>query len=214
MAAAIVVGSVSAHAGAGNAIFAEADTGSHAAFFERAVLFIHVKFVGLRVVGDDDVRPAVVVVIENCNSEALGRRIAQACFLRRIFKFAVAKVVPQANRRAFVRFRSAVRLVRAIERAVEVALLAPLHIIGDDQIEFAVAIVVNPSSAGREFVRTPHAGGLCHLGKGAVSVVVKQMALAERSDEDIVEAVVVVVADRQLRSRTWELPARLGESRR
>ena len=92
--------------------------------------------------------------------------------------------MPQAGRRAFVRFGRAIRLVGAVERAIEVALLRPLHIVGDDQIEFAVAIVVNPGGAGREFVWPPHARRLRHVGERPVAVVVEQMALAERGDED------------------------------
>ena len=90
--------------------------------------------------------------------------------------------------------------MRAVDRAIEVALFAPLHIIGDYQIEFAVAIVINPGSAGRKFIRTPHPGRLGHLGKGSVSVVVKEMALAECGNEDIIEAIVVVVTYRNSKS--------------
>ncbi len=73
--------------------------------------------------------------------------------------------------------------------------MRPLHVIRDDQVEFAVAIIIDPGGAGREFVRSPQSRGLGHIGEGAVAVVVEEMALAERGDEEVVEAVVIVIAD-------------------
>src|SRR2546423_358377 len=148
MAAAVVVGGVGAHAGAGNTILAEADPGGHAALFEAAVLFIQVELVGLSVIGDDNVGPAVFVVIQNRDSEAFRSWISQASFLRRVFKAAIAEVVPEAHRGAFVGLGGAIGFVCAIDSTVKIALLAPLHVIGDYQVEFAVAIVVEPGRAG------------------------------------------------------------------
>ena len=59
----------------------------------------------------------------------------------------------------------------------------------------AVAVVIDPGRARAEFVWSPEAGLLCHISEGAVAIVVEQVILAERSDEDVVVAVVVVVAD-------------------
>ena len=84
----------------------------------------------------------------------------------------------------------------AVERAIKIALLRPLHVVGDDQIEFAVAVIVDPGGAGREFVRPPQSRRLGHVGESAVAVVVEEMALTERGDVEVVEAVVVVIADR------------------
>ncbi len=83
----------------------------------------------------------------------------------------------------------------AVERAVEIAFLRPLHIIRDHQIELAVAIVVHPGSAGGKLVRPPQSRGFGYVCKGTVAVVVKQVALADGSDEDVIVAVVVIVAD-------------------
>src|SRR5215470_9701304 len=82
-----------------------------------------------------------------------------------------------------------------IDSAIQVALLAPLDIVRDYQVEFAITVVVDPGSAGREFIRSPHAGDLRHIGEGAISIVVEEMALAEAGNEKIVEAVVIVVAN-------------------
>ncbi len=199
----VIVGGVNAHAGAGDTVFAESHAGRNGFFFERAIVFIQIKLIGLSVIGEDDVGPAVVVVIENGDTQALRRWIIEMCFLCSVFKFAVAEIVPQSRRRTFVRLRCAVGLVGAVEGAEEITWLRPLNIIRDHQIEFTVAIVVHPRRAGGELVRPPQSCGLCHIRESAVAVVVKKMALAERGDENIVEAVVVVVTDGNAKSEYW-----------
>src|SRR5271157_1369209 len=118
--------------------------------------------------------------------------------------------MPEAGRRSLVRFGRAVGLVRAIEGAVEVGLLGPLHIVGDDEIEFAVAIVIDPGGAGGELVRAPESRGLGHIGESAVAVVVEEMALADGGNENVVEAVVVVIADRDTHPKKRNAEARLA----
>src|SRR6266700_847487 len=85
--------------------------------------------------------------------------------------------------------------MRAVECAKQISLQRPLHVIRDYQIKLAVAVVIYPCGAGGELIRPPHSSGLCCIRKCAVAVVVKQVALTERSDEQIVEAVVVVISD-------------------
>src|SRR5260370_1487130 len=105
--------------------------------------------------------------------------------------------------RSLVGLRSAVGLVGAVESAEEVPWQRPLHVIGNDQIKLAVAIVIHPSGAGGEFVRAPKSRRLCYIREGAIAVVVKKMALPERGDEEIVEAVVVVIGDGDTESEHW-----------
>src|SRR5712671_8164325 len=95
MAAAVVVGGVHAHAGARHAIFAESYTSGDSALFEGAIFFIEVEFVGLSVIGNQDVGPAVTVVIEDGDAQAFRSGIAEPGFLGDIFKFAATQVVPQ-----------------------------------------------------------------------------------------------------------------------
>src|ERR1700676_823154 len=96
----VIIHSINAHAGAGHAIFAERDASRNGTLFEGAILFIQVELVGLRVVGDQDVGPSVVVVVENGDAESLRRRIVKARFLGGVFKLAVAQVMPEARRRS------------------------------------------------------------------------------------------------------------------
>ena len=83
-----------------------------------------------------------------------------------------------------------------------------IDVVGDEQIEVAVAIVVDEGAAGipaRAFAR--HASLLADVGESAVAVVVIQNVLAEVGDEQIVPSVVVVVADANTLS-----PARVRDS--
>ena len=66
--AAIVVGSIGAHAGPRDPILAEPDPRSHTALLECSILLVEVQLVRLRVVRDQDVRPTICVVIENRDS--------------------------------------------------------------------------------------------------------------------------------------------------
>src|SRR5208337_1035771 len=124
-------------------------------------------------------------------SQRLRRVVEQSCLRRGVFELAIAQIVPKANRCALVRLRRAVRLVRAVKRAVDIALRAPLDVVDDDEVELAVAVVVEPGRAGTELVRAPHARGLRYIGKRAVAVVVEEMALSKRGNVDVLEAVVV-----------------------
>ena len=152
IAGAIVVGGVDAHSGAGDAVFAVGDACRHAFFRERAVAVVDVELVGLCVVADDDVGPAVLIRVEDGDAQAFGGGVEQAGFLRGVFEGAVAAIVPEADGSALVGFRRAVGFRFAVEGAVEIGFGRPLDVIGDDEIEMAVAIVVNPGGAGAEFV--------------------------------------------------------------
>src|SRR5260370_18882157 len=69
----IVIGSVHAHAGACHTVFAKGDSSDHTFFGKGAVAVVAVELVGLRVVGEEQIGPAVVVVVDNCKDQRLGR---------------------------------------------------------------------------------------------------------------------------------------------
>ena len=71
-----------------------------------------------------------------------------------------------------------------------------VEIVGDEEIEIAVAIVVDERGA-RAPPGVADAGGLGDVGERAVAVVAVQRLRAERGHEEIEVAVVVVVADRR-----------------
>ncbi len=70
-----------------------------------------------------------------------------------------------------------------------------VHVIGDDEIELAVAIVVNEGAAASpSLARSADARLVGHIGEDTVIVVVETV-LAVVGDVEIFPAVVVVVAD-------------------
>src|SRR6202035_2112406 len=93
-----------------------------------------------------------------------------------------------------VGLRGAVRLRNPVERAPEIALGSPLHVVGDEEVELAVAVVVDPGGAGAE-AGVPDAGGGGDVPELAAALVVEEMVAVERGDVDVLAAVVVVVPD-------------------
>ena len=81
--------------------------------------------------------------------------------------------MPHADRRAFVGLGSAVRLPLAIDGAEDVLFRRPLHVIRNDEIELAVAIVVDPSGTSAELLHAANACLLGYVSERAIPVVVK-----------------------------------------
>src|SRR4029077_10891121 len=114
---------------------------------------VHVELVGLSVVADEDVGPAVLIGVEDGDAEAFGGGIGETGFLGGVFEGAIAAIVPEAKGCAFVGFGRAVGFRFAVEGAVEIRFGRPLNVVGDDEIEVAIAIVIVPGGAGAELVR-------------------------------------------------------------
>ena len=144
---AVEVGRVHAHAGARHARFVEGHAGGDRLVHERALAGVAIEPVRLRVVGHEHVEPAVGVVVEQADAEALAGGIVQAGLRGHVLERAVAEVAEQERRLALVALGRAVRLRLAVERAVDVLLELPLHVVGDDQVEPAVLVVVEPRRA-------------------------------------------------------------------
>src|SRR6185369_8157092 len=149
-AGAVVVRGVDAHTSARRARLAERDACDHGVVSKRAVVIVAIELVWLGVVGDEEIHPAVVVVIEQSYAQRFAGGIVYTGFCSDVFKRAVAAIVEQRGTLAFVSLRRAVRFVFRIERAVLVRLYRPVDIVADEQIEFAVVVVVEPRGARRE----------------------------------------------------------------
>ena len=77
-------------------------------------------------------------------------------------------------------------------------LVAPqreVHVIRDEQIEQAVAVVIQPGGAGRPAL-VVHAGLARDIGESPVAVVVIKNVRAEVGDVEVLETVVVVIPNR------------------
>ncbi len=76
----------------------------------------------------------------------------------------------------------------------------PLDIIHHQQIEQSVAIVIHPSCShspqpSKLEVRARQTGAFCDVGKGSVSIIVIEGVAAHAGNEDVLKAVVIVIAD-------------------
>ncbi len=83
-------------------------------------------------------------------------------------------------------------LIAAVQRAPQVALLGPLNIIGDEQVQLSVAIVIHPRGAGAE-AGVLDSGCRGHVFEFAVALVMKEMVASESGDVDVVASVVIIV---------------------
>ena len=160
---------------------------------------------GGRIVGDVDIRPAVVVEVGNRHAQAVGAvRLQDAGLLADIREGAVAVVVKQdvlaaLQSRRTARHHDAFEQARAGLRQRR-GLRIEIDVVGDEQVQMAVPVVIHERAAGVP-AALPVAGigrdaGLSgDIGELAVAVVVPQRAIAPISDEQVVVAVVVIVAD-------------------
>ena len=101
---------VDAHPGAGPAFLAERDAGLEAQLGEGAVAVVAIELVRLRVVGDEDVGPAVLVVVEQRHAERLRRHVEEAGLGGDVVEGAVALVAIEPRRAAAIGLRRAVAL--------------------------------------------------------------------------------------------------------
>ena len=192
-AAAVVVGGVDAHARARDAGFVERDAGRHADVREGAVSLVAIQLVRLRVVGDEQIEPAVGVVIDQGDAERFGRRVIETGAMRDVLERPVPLVPEQRRALAFVGFRRAIGLRLAVERAEQILLDRPVHVVRDEEVEQTVAVVVEPRRARRESgIGDPRARG--DVGEPAAAEISEQVIRAERGHVNVDVAVVVVVA--------------------
>ena len=83
-----------------------------------------------------------------------------------------------------------------VEAAEDILRLRPFHVVGHEQVQMAVAIVIEPQRGRAEAVVSTQMASLGHVGKSAMSVVLKQPALPDGGNKQIGKPVVVEIADR------------------
>src|SRR5258706_8328457 len=64
----VVVGKVDAHAGESFAIIVVGDAQAYRFFRERAIPLVTKQLLGKRIVGDDNIRPSIAIVILKCDT--------------------------------------------------------------------------------------------------------------------------------------------------
>src|ERR1035438_7835807 len=172
-----------------------------AGFFGRAVALVKEQEIPLGVVGDEDVLPAILVEIRDADAHALAKNFADAGLLGDVLELTVAQVVIEAVRHAHIPARIAVALA-VFRRATDVGFRTPDRVIGDDQVEQTVVVIVEPRGRHAQGVGglAPDAGALGDIGKRAVAIVVVQRVAPGVADEQIGIAVVVVIAHRHAKT--------------
>ena len=153
------------------------------------------------VVGDVDVGPAVVVEVGDGDGEGVGADgLPHAGFFGDVGEGAVAVVVVEDVLAALEAGRAAGDLDAFVGAAggfgERRGLDVEVDVVGDEEVEVAVAVVVEKGAAG-----VPAGGALGEagfrgdVGEGAVAVVAVEDVLAVVGDEEVVPAVVVDIAD-------------------
>src|SRR5271170_6444641 len=133
------------------------------------------KKIGLRVVGDEEIHPSVIINVGGNHSPGFARIVGDPHFLAHIRKGAIAVVMKEPARHRRVDLRVAV-FVQSLKRGnvwgptVVMLGLAEVYEAAHEQVELAVVVIVEPHGA-----RGPSGGRdsslLGYVGEGAVAVV-------------------------------------------
>ena len=128
-------------------------------------------------------------------------RIGDAGLLRDILESSVPAIAVQEVGAAGQPLRTT-RHRNIVEAAVRrfarkrYALRVEVHVVGDEQVQMAIAIVIEKTTTGSPPVPAARDAGLLgNIGESAVTVVVIEHVPAPVADKQVVEAVVVIVAD-------------------
>ena len=123
----------------------------HGLVDEVPLAVVAIQLRGNTVAADEQVRPAVAVVVEHGDAHDLVARIVHARARRRVLEPAAAQVVIELRCDRLVRVRPAIA-AHAVLRAPDLRLdrRRPLDVVADEQIQETVLVVVEPCRADRE----------------------------------------------------------------
>ncbi len=186
---------VSAHPRFRLPVLAVAGAAGVARVAKGPVMIIQIKEIPLRIIGYENVRPAVPIQIGGDDRQALAIHVAKPGPFRHVRERPVAIVVIKPRRVPCKTVRVAIPAVaRPVVPAGNRMVHVKLHIICHEQVQLAVAVVVEPRRC-----RGPHAviahTGLCrYVRERSVTVVVVQNGMPVAGHIDVRVSVVVVVA--------------------
>ena len=190
------------------AVGAERATGFQRDVHEFSVFLVLIKSAGGGIVGHVNIGPAIIIKIGGQDAQAEGsvglknsggsRNIGESAVAVVVIKNIFATLEPRraaCDHHAFIEARARFRHRRGRQVHID--------IVGDEEIELAIAVVVHEGAAGIPALAIAgDAGFFADVRKSAVAVVVKENVFAEVSDEQVFEAVVVVVANADALSPT------------
>src|SRR6266404_1495431 len=135
---------IHAHAGTRFAVGAEGQTRFNGHVLEFSVAQIAIKLVGLSVVGNEKIGPAILIEIEHGNTERFRTGVKDSAGGSNIFERSVAAIAEKPAGFSAVGFGRAVGFIFSVQAAKDIVFWRPVHIIAYEKIEMAVAIVIEP----------------------------------------------------------------------
>src|SRR5450759_4457742 len=91
--------------------------------FKRTFALIPIKLIGLRVIGHQQIGPAIVVVVEHGYAQGLRAAVENSARGRDVLKGSIAAIAKQPAGLSAVGFGRAIRLVLAVEAAKHLSLI-------------------------------------------------------------------------------------------
>ena len=178
----VEVAAIGPHAGAGLSFRAEREPGLDGDVLERAVSQIAIELVRLRVVGDEQIRPAVLIGVDHRHAERLRAGVEHAARRRHVLEGAVAAIAEQPAGVSPIGLRRAVRLLLAVEAAEHIVLRGPLDVIADEQVEQTVAVEIEPERGGAEAGAAGQTARARDVNERALAGIAKQPVLTDARD--------------------------------
>src|SRR5258707_1051082 len=118
--------------------------------------------------------PTVVIVVEKFHGDAAqqNRFVSDAGMIRVVIKSSIVIVMVELGFLPFVIPWMAVRAItRAMLAAPDIIFRRPFDVIGDEQIQPAVFVIVKPSGAGGPSAQVGNGGFFGDVSKGAIAIV-------------------------------------------
>src|SRR5579862_1611646 len=139
---------ICAHAGLELAVRTDRDTSQISHFAKRTITVVVKQEVRHVVIGDEDVLPTVVVVVEGYDAQAVPAFKANSGRLADVCEGAIAVVVIKRRRLTVKVVRMAVAAhAGSTIAAIEVPRHGPIDVISNYQVQFSVVVVIEPGSA-------------------------------------------------------------------
>ena len=154
---------------------------------------VAIELRGHAIVSEEQIRPAVPVVIEHRDPHRLIGRSVEAGSCRHILEPRSTQITIEFRRRRLVGIRAAVAADPFLS-ASDFGLGRPLHVVPDEEIGQPVPVVVQPGGADRE-IAIANARSFRDIEEPSVPFVVKQPSSFRRRHEDVVATVIVVIGD-------------------
>ena len=172
------IGGVNAHTGIGSPAGVEHQARLQADFCKRPIAPIAVEQTGRPVACDQDIRPAILIEIQDQGSKGTRALRAHIGTLRHVLEGPIAPIVVERQPLSLeIAHRAVVpgwRAVGTVQTLLQ--FWRPLDVVADDEIEPAIPVVIEEGGARAPFPRE-QADALCSFGEGAVAVVDEEKVL-------------------------------------